>query len=251
MSNLPIALQLYSVRSESAENLPALLRRLVRMGYDGVEFAGYHGHSASDLRAMLDDNALKCAGAHLSLDTLTGAEFDRTVEFNKTLGNARLIVPWLPEQFRDSPSAWEKTAALFNDLAEKVNAAQMRVGYHNHSVEFEKLPDGRYPLDVFLTATSRDVIMQFDTGNALHGGVDISGFIERYPGRAATVHLKEWTDAPEGAVIGEGAVPWERVFRLCETVGGTKWYIVEQELYPVPPLVAAEKCIRNLRAMGK
>ena len=29
---------------------------------------------------------------------------------------------------------------------------------------------------------------------------------------------------------------WQELFQLCETVGGTEWYIVEQESYAYPPL---------------
>ena len=93
--------------------------------------------------------------------------------------------------------------------------------------------------------------MQLDTGNALHGGADPVPFLERYPGRAVTVHLKEYSKGHRKALIGEGDVCWEDVFRLCETVGGTEWYIVEQESYAHPPLECVDRCLRALKAMGK
>ena len=31
-------------------------------------------------------------------------------------------------------------------------------------------------------------------------------------------------------------MPWEDVFQACETIGGTKWYIVEYESDAFPPL---------------
>ncbi len=66
-----------------------------------------------------------------------------------------------------------------------------------------------------------------------------------------TVHLKEYSAADENALIGEGDVPWAEVFRLCERVGGTQWYIVEQEKYPYEPLECARRCLEALKAMGK
>lgn len=47
---IPIAVQLYSVREDAAADLPGVLARIVDMGYDGVEFAGYYDHSAPDLK---------------------------------------------------------------------------------------------------------------------------------------------------------------------------------------------------------
>ncbi len=93
--------------------------------------------------------------------------------------------------------------------------------------------------------------MQLDTGNAFHGGADPVPYIERYPGRAITVHLKEFAKTNDKALIGEGDVPWDVVFQLCETIGKTEWYIVEQETYAHPPLECVDKCLQNLRKMGK
>ncbi|MDZ7615772.1 MAG: twin-arginine translocation signal domain-containing protein, partial [Patescibacteria group bacterium] len=61
---IPIGLQLYSVRNACAEDLPGVLKAVAKMGYSGVEFAGYHGRTAEDLRKLLDDNGLKCCGTH-------------------------------------------------------------------------------------------------------------------------------------------------------------------------------------------
>ena len=87
MPCIPIALQLYSVRHECEKALPGVLHAVAAMGYDGVEFAGYYGRSAQELRRMLDDVGLRCAGTHTGLNTILGDELPRTIEFNRTLGN--------------------------------------------------------------------------------------------------------------------------------------------------------------------
>jgi len=61
------------------------------MGYQGVEFAGYYGLTAEQLRKLLDDNGIVCCGTHTGLDTLLGDNLEKTIEFNKTLGNKYLI----------------------------------------------------------------------------------------------------------------------------------------------------------------
>ncbi|GAB4522300.1 MAG: sugar phosphate isomerase/epimerase [Anaerolineae bacterium] len=250
MTRIPIALQLYSVREDCARDLAGTLEAVARMGYEGVEFAGYHGYSASQLRKLLDDLGLRVAGAHVGLDTLLGDELSRTIEFHQVLGNRFLIVPGLPEERRRSRAAWLETAALFNEIAEKVAEHGMAVGYHNHHIEFSPL-EGELPWDTFFGNTRRDVVMQLDIGNAMHGGADPLVFLRRYPGRARSVHLKEYSATNEKALIGEGDAPWAEVFALCESVGGTEWYIVEQESYAYPPLECVDRCLRALRAMGK
>ena len=250
MAKMPIALQLYSVRDNCAKDLPATLKAVAKMGYAGVEFAGYHGRSAAELRKMLDDLGLKCAGTHIGLETLLGDALAATVAFNRTIGNKFLIVPGLAEERRSSRAAWRQTAGVFNDLAQKVAAEGMFVGYHNHNIEFKPL-EGELPWDTFFGSARKDVVMQFDTGNAMHGGGDPVTFLQKYPGRALTVHLKEFSKTNDKALIGEGDINWREVFRLCETTGGTQWYIVEQESYAHPALECVELCLQNLKKMGK
>jgi sugar phosphate isomerase/epimerase len=250
VAKIPIALQLYSVREDCARDLPGTIAAVAKMGYAGVEFAGYYDRSAAELRRLLDDHGLRCAGTHTGLNTIMGDELPRTIEFNQALGNKFLIVPGLPKERRESRAAWQETARMMNEAAERARAQGMRVGYHNHSIEFAEL-DGELPWDLFFSNTAREVVMQLDVGNALHGGGDPIPYVERYPGRATTVHLKEYSATNNKALVGEGDVNWDQLFRLCETIGGTEWYIVEQESYAYPPLECVDRCLQNLRKMGK
>ena len=247
---VPIALQLYSVRHDCGKDFPGTVAKVAEMGYEGVEFAGYHGRKAEDLRKMLDANGLKCAGAHIGLGSLLGDKLKETIEFHKTVGNKFLICPGLPADRRNSAKAWLETAKLFNDIAARLKPHGLRTGYHNHSIEFKPM-DGQIPWDVFFGNTVKDVVMQLDTGNAMHGGGESVPILKRYPGRAATVHLKPFSKKDPKAVIGEDELPWAEIFELCETIGGTEWYIVEYEVGGRPSLVSVRMCIDNLRKMGK
>jgi sugar phosphate isomerase/epimerase len=250
MAKIPIGLELYSIREDCARDLPGSLAAVARMGYEGVEFAGYHGRSAPELRKMLDDLGLKCCGTHTGFNTIMGDELPRTIEFNQILGNKYLVVPGLPEERRNSKAAWLETARLMNEAAERAAPHGMQVGYHNHGVEFQPI-DGELPWDIFFSNAKPEVIMQLDFGNALHGGGNPIPYVERYPGRATTVHLKEYSATNDKALVGEGDVDWQRLFQLCETIGNTEWYIVEHETYAYPPLECVDRCLQNLRKMGK
>ena len=247
---IPIALQLYSVREDCAKDLSLTLQAVAQMGYEGVEFAGYYDRSAEELRGMCDDLELKVVGTHTGLNTLLGDELEKTVEFNKVLGNPYLIVPGLAGEYRESHDAWKSTANIFNDIAAKIADEGMYTGYHNHAVEFTPM-DGAIPWDTFASNTRDDVVLQIDTGHVLRAGADNVSFIERYPSRYKIVHIKEFSSTNDKALIGEGEIPWDEVFNAFETVGGTEWYIVEQESYPYPPLECAERCLDALRKRGK
>ena len=258
MARIPIALELYSVRRELEKDPRGTLKAVAEIGYEGVEFAGFPNHGAEELASMLREFGLVCCGWHTPFPLVQDDKLEQTVAFNKTLDNRHVILPGIPEELRRSRADWLQMAEFFNRLAGKLAADDMRTGYHNHHVEFTPM-DGELPWDTLFGNTDDAVIMQLDTGNALCGGGDVASILERYPGRATTVHLKPYStkeskDAPGGGfrpLIGEDDVPWQDVFRLCETVGGTQWYIVEYESDAFPPLEAVARCLDCLRAMGK
>jgi sugar phosphate isomerase/epimerase len=249
MSKIPVALQLYSIREACRDDLRGTLEAVAGMGYDGVDFAGYYGHDAGEIRRMLDSLGLRVAGCHTALSTLMGDQFKETVNFNHILGNKYLIVPGLPEERRNSREAWLETADIFNEIAAKLEPEGLYTGYHNHHIEFEPYDDGKTPWDVFFGNTGDRVVMQIDIGNALHGGGDPVEYLRRYPGRALTVHLKEYAGDKDEVLVGEGDVDWDAVFEEVKRQGVTEWYIIEQENYPYPPLESVERSLQNLRAM--
>ena len=102
MTRIPVAVQLYSVREDAAKDLAGVLKAIAKMGYDGVEFAGFYGHDAKSVRAMLDEYGLKAEGAHVGINTLMGDELQRSIEFHATIGNSFLIVPGLDHSYTDS-----------------------------------------------------------------------------------------------------------------------------------------------------
>lgn len=245
---IPVGLQLYSVRNECAKDFDGTLAEVAKIGYKGVEFAGYYNRDAKQLRKMLDDLGLKCCGTHIGLDTLQGDAFKRTVEFNQILGNRFLIVPGLPEKYTKTHQGWLDAAEVFNGIAEQLQPHKMRVGYHNHNIEFKPL-DGETPEDTFFGHTNKEVVMQFDTGNGAEVGGDATIYIPKYPGRVASIHAKAFSRKDPKAVIGEDELPWKEIFRLCETVGGTEWYIVEYEFESALPKV--RKTFEVLHSWGK
>ncbi|HRT10830.1 MAG TPA: sugar phosphate isomerase/epimerase [Candidatus Paceibacterota bacterium] len=242
---IPVGLQLYSLREQCKTDLPGMLAAVSRIGYKGVEFAGYHGRSAAELKKMLADNGLVCCGTHTPLETIQPAKLEETIEFNRTIGNKYLIVPWMTGKTRQE---WLDKARLFNEVAEKVKAAGMVVGYHAHAHDFHKL-EGERAWDIFFGNTKPEVVMQLDTSNCLEGGADPVAVLKQYARRATTIHLKANGAGPE-AVIGEDKVDWKAVFDICEAQGVTEWYIVEHESSK-DPLDAVKRSFEALKKMGK
>ena len=246
---LPIALQLYSVRREcgkdNGKNLVKVVEAVAKMGYEGVEFAGYYGWNAPELRKLLDDHGLKPIGTHTGLGALLGDAMKGTVELHQTIGAKHVIVPSMPGEYKKDLAGWRKAADVFTELAEKLKAHGMKVGYHNHSYEFKSI-DGTSPWDVFYSNTHADVIMQLDVGNCMGGGGKPVEILDKFPGRAATLHVKEY-GGDGRTVVGEGDAPWKDIIRLARTTAGTEWYIIEHERGGRPPLEGVDLCLQKFK----
>jgi sugar phosphate isomerase/epimerase len=248
MRRIPIALQLYSVREECTKDFEGTIKKVSEIGYEGVEFAGYYEKSGKELKGILDKYELKVAGTHIGIDKLMGDELKRTIEFNAILNNKYLIVPSLPEKYTKKKDGWLRAIELFNEISERVKPYGMRVGYHNHSIEFQKI-NGEILWDIFFEKVDEDVVMQLDTGNAMHAGVDPVEVLKKYPKRVKTIHLKEYPFSARS--IGEGIIKWKEIFEICETFREAEWYIVEYETSNVSLWESLKLCLENLRKMGK
>lgn len=249
---IPIGLQLYSVRNQCADDLMGVLESVAKMGYEGVEFAGYHGHEPNAIRKKLDEVKLQCPSTHTGFDQLSDDKFDETVDLHHVLGAKTVVVPWLAEELRATPEACKKTAQKLTKLTERLQEKGLRLGFHAHHADMHPLDGGESAWYILAKHTPKDFVMQYDTANGMAGGADPVQPILDLPGRGQLVHLKEWNGEHGTAMIGEGDVPWQRVFDAAEKFAGVEWYIVEHENdHSASPMDDVDRCLQNLRRMGK
>ncbi len=244
-AKIPIGLELYSLREQCKTDLPGMLSAVSKLGYKGVEFAGYHGRSAKELRTMLDDHGLLACGTHTPYGSVLSDQLKQTVEFNHIIGNKFLIVPSMTA---NSKQEWLDKAKLFNEIADKVKADGMWVGYHAHEHDFHKF-DGETAWEIFGSNTKPEVILQLDTSNCRDGGGDPVAMLKKYPGRTRSIHIKANGGGPE-AVIGEDKLDWMQIFAICESTGGTEWYVLEHETSK-DPLDAVKRSFAACKKLGK
>jgi sugar phosphate isomerase/epimerase len=228
-----ISVQLYSVREDCARDFDAALERIAKMGFLGVEFAGYHkyGGKAKELRQKLDDLHLIAAGTHIGTGSLRGDELKKTIEFHQTIGCRFLIVPG--DGAFTNPEKSKELAETFNQAAATLKPLDMFCGYHNHTGEFKKDGDKTY-WQLFGERTSKEVVLQQDCGWSAAAGFNPADLVKMFPGRTKTTHFKPMVlkdDKTKKPIIGEDSVDWKSVLAACREFGGTEWVNVEQENY--------------------
>jgi sugar phosphate isomerase/epimerase len=238
---IPLGVQLYSVRDQCKNDLIGTISAISKIGYKGVEFAGYHGRSATELRRILDDHNLVACGTHTPYESVLADKLKETVEFNRTIGNKFLIVPSMNARTKEE---WLEKAKLFDEIADKIKPEGMFVGYHAHAQDFKKFGDETI-WEIFVGNTKPEVIAQLDTSNCHDGGGDPVAMLKKFPGRTRSIHIKAAGGGPD-AVIGEDKLDWKTIFAWCQNEGGTKWYVLEHETSK-DPLDAVKRSYETLK----
>jgi sugar phosphate isomerase/epimerase len=252
--NVPVGLELYSVRGELAKDLPGTITAVAKMGYEVVEFyapyLGWTTEAAKDVRKRLDDLGVKCHSTHNNGPSFTDEGLKKAIELNQILGSKYLIMASAPRA--TGIDAWKTVAQQLTSISEKLKPHGLATGYHNHQVEWRPL-EGQRPMDVIAAGTPKDVVLQFDVGTCVEVGADPIAWINAHPGRIKSVHCKDWSKEKGYAVaFGEGDAPWKQIFDAVEKNGGVEYYLVEQEIAgPDGEIAMVRHCLDNWKQLRK
>ncbi|MBC2356498.1 sugar phosphate isomerase/epimerase [Listeria welshimeri] len=230
-----IALQLWSVKEACEDDFFGTLEKVAEMGYDGVEFAGYYGKSASEIKTKLAELGLEVAGSHISKEMLE-AELEDVIVFERELGNKFIICPYADFETKQE---WLSFAEKLREITKTIQQAGMQFGYHNHAHELEKVDDAIILEN--LLGNVPEMIAELDTYWIEYAGVGVIPFIEKYRNRVPLVHIKDKSKtSKESTIIGEGNLDISGYVKTA-IASGTKWLIIEQEAFEEDPLTSVAK----------
>ena len=194
-------LQLYSVRDFTEKDLAATLEKVAKIGYRYVEFAGFFGHSAEEVKTMLEANGLKVSGTHSGLQDLDN-DFAATVKYHQTIGNTNYIVPGAPW---NTAAELDETIAKLNKYKPMLAAEGITLAYHNHDGEFKPNKDGLIAHEEMHKRTEVD--FEIDTYWAFAAGRDPIQVITDLKDRVHVIHLKDGDRNKVGYPLGDGEAP--------------------------------------------
>lgn len=240
--NLPIALQLWSVRQDAENDIFKTLEKIAEMGFDGVEFAGYFGKTASELKTKLAELNLKVAGSHVGYEDIFN-KTDEVIEFAKELGNKYIVCPYATFE---EDAKWLDFIEKLVVVNEKIKQAGLTLLFHNHDEEFRKI-DGNYIMDLILESVSMGEIDIYWVEYAEISAVD---YLKQYSGRIPLVHIKDMAESrKESTEIGNGILDIVGIVAQAKA-SGAEWLILEQEAFTKAPLESVEIGLNNLKKMN-
>ena len=135
-----VAVQLYSIHKyiKGKDGLAKALQEVAKIGYKGVEFAGYYGASADELKKMLADAGLVACGTHVGRAEFGPDKIKATCEFNLAYGNSFICCPGggnFPGKGENLDDFMKMLVDYYNTAAETAATYGCKIGLHNHKGE--------------------------------------------------------------------------------------------------------------------
>lgn len=246
--SMKLALQMFSLRDCVNGDLPALLQKVKNAGYDGVEFAGFNGMKAPELKRTLDRIGLRSAGSHTDLNLLKN-DLDGVIEYNRIIGSRYIVIPCAG---LDKEEDCLSLAEFCNEAGKKIDEAGMRLLFHNHYTEFAPDFNGKSRMDLLFENTLPKALgFELDLCWVYYAGFDPAATMRRFGRRCETVHLKDitnresriMTECGTGSVDLKGSIAQGKEF-------GFDWFIVEQDEIRIDPIESITISCKNIRKIG-
>ena len=272
-----IGIQFFSLPKMLDEDLTGALSMLSKIGYIEVELygpysfsspsaiekwnavtpslgfkgSGYFGHTAKEMKKLLQENGFSVPSIHTDLDTLQ-TRMNKLGEASQILGNRYVVLPSIPAENRRTLDDYKKMAEAFNTIGESAKMEGIKFAYHNHGYGLKEV-NGQIPLELIFSNTDPSLVFfEMDLYWTTAGGGDPISLLEKYKGRYPLMHVKDMTKKVHFSGDGGDPKQWIELFPYMTTAGngvldlktilikakenGTKHFIVEQDMVKEPEI---------------
>lgn len=254
--SVPVGLQLYSVREQLPKDFDGTLHSLSEVGIKVVEAAGYFHKTAPEFKHALEQAGLRCVSTHHALMELK-PKLEEWIDYGHALGLEFIICSWAGVHRDPSRKGemnlddWRYAADEFNTIGEKIKAAGLTFGYHNHTVEFGT-EGGVIFYDELLKRTDpKYVVMEMDCGWVVRGGHNPLEYLSKTPERFPLLHVKDFAKQPDGkyanVALGRGTIDFKPIL---EAAKGLKYYFIEQEEFQGDPVAELREDVVYMRKVS-
>lgn len=258
------------------------LRKVSELGYNAVEISQIpmDEKNVSELARAQTELGMDVASLSVMMEKPVGRpgdslkeDFAKIVDDAKRLDTNLLRIGMLPFPAMKSIEAVIDFAKETNGYAERLQEEGISLYYHNHHIEFAKF-DGKYMLDV-IHENSPSMGLEIDVHWVQRGGLDPVRTLDKYAGRTAMVHLKdyrigmlpetafglldtgdimgfmdEFKNVVQFAEVGEGNLDFPSIIEHAQAAGAQYLLVEQDELYGRTVWEALATSHRNLTTMG-
>jgi sugar phosphate isomerase/epimerase len=247
MTNLKVALQLYTLRDYDQEDFAAKLIKVREAGYDGVEFAGFADIPAEEMKSLLEKAGLEAMGSHTRMEELMD-RLDEVIAYNQVIGSSYIVIPYYKiESMEDVHSL----IAIVKAIGPKIKAAGMELLYHNHYHEFTNEFGEKPILEMLREATTEaELSFEIDMFWTTHADREPVEVMDTFGSRCKTVHVKDMVNKEDKEMteVGTGLLDLKGIIEKAKT-SGYEWVVVEQDRIKIDGYDSVKISLDHVKAM--
>jgi sugar phosphate isomerase/epimerase len=270
----PVGIQLYTLGELPRNDLDGTLGALARIGYRTVELPNYMGKTPEQIRAAVDKAGLKATSMHVGMRPGTDAEpgllgdLGQVARHARIIGASYVVAPIFnpPDDVKLDPipgeggriitriaramgeERWKRLAGTLNTIGKTLKAEGLRLGYHNHNMEFQPV-GSRLAWDILLAETDPDLVtFELDVGWVAASGQDPAATFARNPGRYRLIHVKDLKATSQAnfdlrmdpTEVGSGRIEWAKVLPAARAAGVEQFFVEQEAPFERDRMAAAE-----------
>ena len=248
MSDLkPVAVQLYSLREELAQDFEATIRNIADIGYVGVEpFGGMPG-GLDAVAGLCRELELEVCSSHVPFPD--DANKDAVLALAEAYGLERVCIAYLPPAEFETVDGIKRTCEKLNNAGAFANTNGLALGYHNHWWEYKQL-NGCATLELMLDELDDSVFLQIDTYWVQVGGLDAVDVVRQVGARAPLIHLKDGSLDKDDNMTAVGGGKMDVPGIVKASADTAEWHIVELDRCATDMLQAVRDSYDYLTSNG-
>jgi len=265
-ANRKVGVQLYTIRDMIGKDkdTKGVLKQVADLGYKEIETFGYNdgmlfGIKAKEFGDYVKSLGMQVTSGHYQLgkNERTAAmkgtilnDWERAVADAKSMGQEFMAIAYLNADERKTLDDYKFVCEKMNAAAEVCKKYGVKLQYHNHDFELEKL-DGQIPYDLMLTQLdSRLISMELDLFWMIYAGYQPVDYFKKYPGRFEQWHVKDMdkADKKKNANVGTGSIDFKPIFAQAK-LAGMKHFYVEHDNVPVSSMESIKEGIQYARTL--
>ncbi|WP_127589886.1 sugar phosphate isomerase/epimerase family protein [Paenibacillus lautus] len=247
MTNLKVALQLYTLRDYDQEDFAAKIIKVREAGYDGVEFAGFADIPAEEMKSLLEKAGLEAMGSHTRMEELMD-RLDEVIAYNQVIGSSYIVIPYYKiESMEDVHSL----IAIVKAIGPKIKVAGMELLYHNHYHEFTNEFGEKPILEMLREATTEaELSFEIDMFWTTHADREPVEVMDTFGSRCKTVHVKDMVNKEDKEMteVGTGLLDLKGIIEKAKS-SGYEWVVIEQDRIKIDGYDSVKISLDHVKAM--
>lgn len=183
----PLCVQLYSLREAAEKDFRSVLDWVAKVGYKGVEPAGFWDMKPAELKKYVEDLGMKIYSSHSPW--ARPDNLDLSMEQAHELGLNTIVCGYRAADFADL-DAIKRTADKVNAMQQKLAANGFTLFQHNHDFEFERI-DGKLKYQIYAELCP-DVKFEIDSfWSTSLGKENAVEMLKLFADRTIHLHIKD------------------------------------------------------------